>query len=52
VVEADRQHPLAGHVLDTAVAAAGAKVSVQVGDRLADTGVMRRQYRPAGRRVT
>jgi hypothetical protein len=24
VVEPDRQHPLAGHVLDTAVAAAGA----------------------------
>jgi hypothetical protein len=34
VVEADRQQPLSGHVLDTAVAAAGAQVLVQVADRL------------------
>jgi hypothetical protein len=52
MVEPDRQQPLAGHVLDTAMAAAGAQVLVQVADRLADTGVMRRQDRPASGRVT
>ena len=51
VVEPDRQQPPSGHVLDTAVAAAGPKVSVQVGDRLADTSVMGGQHRPAGRRI-
>jgi hypothetical protein len=34
VVEPDRQQPLAGHMLDTAVAAAGAQVLVEVPDRL------------------
>jgi hypothetical protein len=52
VVIADRQHSLSGHVLDTAVAAAGPQVSVQVGDRLSQPGVMGRQHRPTGRRVT
>jgi len=33
MVEADRQQPLSGHVLDTTMAAAGAQVLVQVGDR-------------------
>jgi hypothetical protein len=47
VVEPDRQQPLSGHVLDTAVAAAGPKMLVQVGDRLADTGVVGSQHRPA-----
>ena len=37
VVEPDRQQPLSGHMLDTAVAAAGAQVLVQVGDRLGRT---------------
>ena len=52
VVEPDRQQPLAGHMLDTTVSAAGAQVAVQVGDRLGQPGMMGRQYRPAGRRVT
>jgi hypothetical protein len=34
VVEGDRQQPLAGHLLDTAMATAGSKVSVQVAGRL------------------
>ena len=52
MVEPDRQQPLSGHVLDTAMAAAGPQVSVQVGDRLADTSVMSREHRPAGGRIT
>jgi hypothetical protein len=51
MVEADRQHPLAGHVLYTAMTAAGAQVSVQVGDRLGQPSMMGSQDRPAGRRV-
>jgi hypothetical protein len=51
MVEPDRQQPLSGHVLDTAVAAPGSEVSVQVGDRLADTGVVSAQHRPSGGRV-
>jgi len=51
VVEPNRQQPLSGHMLDTAVAAAGPQVSVQVGDRLGDTSVMGGQHRPAGPRV-
>jgi hypothetical protein len=51
VVEPNRQQPLSGHVLDTAMATAGAKVSVQVGDRLADTGVVSIQDCPAGCRI-
>jgi hypothetical protein len=49
VVEADRQHPLSGHVLDTAMAAAGPQVLVQVDDRLSQPSMMGGQYRPAGR---
>jgi hypothetical protein len=52
VVEPDRQHPLSGHVLDTAMATAGPQVLVQVGDRLGQPGVMGRQYGPSGGRVT
>jgi hypothetical protein len=52
VVEADRQQPLSGHVLDTAMAAAGTDVFVQVADRFGQPGVVGGQYRPAGRRVT
>jgi hypothetical protein len=48
VVEPDCQQPLSGHVLDTAMAAAGAQVLVQVGDRLGQPGVMGRQHRPSG----
>jgi hypothetical protein len=51
VVEPDRQHPLSGHVVVSAVTTPRPKVSVQVGDRLADTGVMGGQHRPAGRRI-
>jgi hypothetical protein len=51
VVEADRQQPLSGHVLDTAMSATGPQVSVEVGDRLGQASMMRRQHRPAGHRV-
>ena len=51
VVEPDRQQPLSGHVLDTAMAAAGPQVLVQVADRLGQPGVMGGQHRPAGGRV-
>ena len=52
MVEADRQQPLTGHMLDTAVAAANPQVLVQVGDRLGQAGMMGGQHRPAGGRVT
>jgi hypothetical protein len=39
-------------MLDTAMAAAGPQVSVQVGDCLGQTRVMGGQHRPAGGRVT
>jgi hypothetical protein len=51
VVEGDRQQPLAGHLLDTAMATAGPQVSVQVADRLGQPGMMCRQHRPARGRV-
>jgi hypothetical protein len=51
MVEPHRQQPLSGHVLDTAVAAAGPQVSVQVGDRLGQPGMVGGQHRPARRRV-
>jgi len=40
VVEPDRQQPLSGHVLDTAMATAGPQMLVQVGDGLGQPGVM------------
>jgi hypothetical protein len=52
VVEPDRQHPVSGHVLDTAMSAAGPQVLVQVGDRLRQPSVMGGQHRSAGRWVT
>jgi hypothetical protein len=52
VVKADRQQPLSGHVLDTTMSAASPQVLVQVGDRLAQPGMVGGQYRPSGRRVT
>jgi hypothetical protein len=52
VVEPDRQHPLSGHMLDTAMAAAGPQVLVQIGDRLSQPRVMRGQHRSSGGRVT
>jgi hypothetical protein len=51
VVEPDRQHPLSGHVLVSAVAAAGPQVSVQVPDRLGQPRMVGGQHRPAGGRV-
>jgi hypothetical protein len=51
VVEPHRQQPPTLDMLDTTVAAAAPKVSVQVGDRLGDTSVMRGQHRPARRRI-
>ena len=47
MVEPDRQHPLAGHMLDTAMSTAGAQVLVQVADRLGQPGVMGGQHRPS-----
>ena len=41
VIEPDRQHPLSGHMLDTAVTAAGPQMLVQVADRLGQPGMMR-----------
>jgi hypothetical protein len=52
VVEPDPHQPLSGHTLDTAVAAAGPQVLIQVADRLGQPGMMGSQHRPAGRRVT
>jgi hypothetical protein len=52
MVEPHRKHPLAGHVLDTAMAAASPKVSVQVGDRLSQPSMMGGQHGAAGDRVT
>ena len=52
MVEADRHQPLSGHMLDTAMATTGPKVSVQVDHCLADTGVMGGKHRLAGDRVT
>jgi hypothetical protein len=52
VVEADRQHPLSGHVLDTAMSATGAQVLVQVGDRLGQPSMMRREYCLSGSWIT
>ena len=46
MVEPHRQQPLSGHVLETNVATAGPKVSVQVGDRLGDASVVGVQHRP------
>ena len=51
MVEPDRQQPPTLDMLDTTVAAAGPKMSVQVGDRLGDTSVMSGQHRPARRRI-
>jgi hypothetical protein len=52
VVEPDGQQPLAGHMLDTTVAAASTQVLIQVGDRLGQPSVMGGQHRPAGGWVT
>jgi hypothetical protein len=41
VIKADGQHPLAGHVLDTAMSAAGPQVLVQVRDCFGQPRVMR-----------
>jgi hypothetical protein len=51
VVEADRQDPPAGHVLDPAMAAAGPKVLVQVADRLGQPDVMGGQDSSSGGRI-
>jgi hypothetical protein len=51
VVEADRQHSLSGHVLDTAVSAAGPEMLVQIGDRLGQPSMVGLEHRPAGGRI-
>jgi hypothetical protein len=48
MVEPDRQHPLAGHMLDTAMATTGTHMLVQVGDRLGQPNMMGSQDRPSG----
>jgi hypothetical protein len=52
VVEPDRQHSLAGHVLDTAVTPAGPQVLVQVADRLGQASVMGGQHGSSGGWIT
>ena len=52
VVKADRQQPLSGHMLDTAMAAAGPQMVVQVADRLGQPGVMGGQHGSSGGWVT
>jgi hypothetical protein len=52
VVEANGEHSLAVHPLDTTMAAAGAQVSVQVADRLGQPSMMRLEHRLSGGRVT
>jgi hypothetical protein len=52
VVKPHRQHSLSGHVLDTAMAAAGPQVFVQVADRLGQPDMMRLEHRSAGGRIT
>ena len=47
MVEPDRQQPLAGHMLDTAMATASAQVLVDVADRFGQSGVMGGQDRPS-----
>src|SRR5215213_996226 len=51
VVEADRQQPPTLDMLVSAVAAARPQVLIQVGDCLADAGVLGGQGGPASRRV-
>jgi hypothetical protein len=51
VVEPNRQHPLSGHVLDTAMSTAGPQVLVQVANRFRQSRMMGGQYRPAGGRI-
>jgi hypothetical protein len=48
MVEPDRQQPVSGHVLDTAMATAGPQVLAEVGGRLGHASMMRRQHHPAG----
>jgi hypothetical protein len=48
VVEPDRQQPLSGHVLVSAMATTRPQVLVQVADRLSQPGVMSGQHRPVG----
>src|SRR5215217_5566709 len=52
VVKADRQQPPSGHMLVSAVSAAGAQVLVQVANRLGQTSMMRSKHRPASGWVT
>jgi hypothetical protein len=52
MVEPDRQQPLSGHVLVSAMATAGAQVVVQVAGRLGQPGVMGGQHRPSDCWVT
>jgi hypothetical protein len=51
MVEPHRQHPLAGHVLDTAMATAGPKVLVQVANRLGQPDMMGSQHGPPSDRA-
>ena len=50
MVESNRQQPLTGHMLDTAVATAGPQVLVQVGNGIGQPGVVGGQHGSAGGR--
>ena len=52
MVEPDRQRPLSGHMLDTAMATASTKVLIQVANRLRQPGMMGRHHSSSGGRVT
>jgi hypothetical protein len=52
VIEADRQQPPSGHMLDTTVAATGPQMLIQVANRIGQPGMMGSQHRPSSRRVT
>jgi hypothetical protein len=51
VVEPDRQHPLSGHMLDTAMAATGPEMLVQITDRLGQPSMVGLEHRPASGRI-
>ena len=51
MVEPDRQQPLSGHMLDTAMSTPCAQVSVQVADRLSHATVMGGQHGSTGGRI-
>jgi site-specific DNA recombinase len=51
VVEPNHQHPLSGHMLDTAMAATGPEMLVQIPDRLGQPSMVGLEHRPASGRI-